>query len=110
MWGIGKVKWRLYNVKYFLPGPSSLAKSSDLNYPANLFCHCEIINQVGGYHRRSCRVFEEGSHQAKRGRKFPITMSCINGNAQSPTYSALPLCNSLAKIKETKWEQIRHFA
>lgn len=40
MWGLRKVKWRFYNVKYFLPGPSSLAKSSDLNYPANLFCHC----------------------------------------------------------------------
>lgn len=49
MWGIKKVKWSLYNVKCFLPGPGSLVKSSDSNYPANLFRHREIINQVGGY-------------------------------------------------------------
>lgn len=50
MWGIRKVKWNLYSVKCFLPGPSSLVKSGDLNYPANLFHHCKIINQVGGYY------------------------------------------------------------
>lgn len=50
MWDIRKVKWSLYNVKCFLPGPSSLAKSSGLNYPAHLFRHREIINHVGGYY------------------------------------------------------------
>lgn len=50
MWDIRKVKWSLYNAKCFLSGPSSLAMSSDLNYPANLFRHYEMINQVGGYY------------------------------------------------------------
>lgn len=49
MWDVRKVKWSLYNVKCFLSGPSSLGKSGDLNYPANLFRHCRVINQVGGW-------------------------------------------------------------
>ena len=49
MWDIRKVKWSLYNVKCFLSSPSSLAKSRDLNYPANLFHNCRVINQVGGW-------------------------------------------------------------
>lgn len=50
MWSIRKVKWSLYDVKCFLSGPSSLAKSSDLNYPANLFRHWRVVNQGGGHY------------------------------------------------------------
>lgn len=57
MRGIGKVKWSLYHVKCFLPGPSSLVKSSDLNYPANPFRHCRMINLVGGYYLKELHSF-----------------------------------------------------
>ena len=101
MRGIGKVKWSLYNVKCFLPGPSSLVKSSDLNYPANLFRHSRIINQVGGYCLKELHNFCRRFSSRWEGRK--VSSDCVMP-AQRCWYQCFQctLCNSLAKIKETK--------
>ena len=101
MRGIGKVKWSLYNVKCFLPGPSSLVKSSDLNYPDNLFRHSRIINQVGGYCLKELHNFCRRFSSRWEGRK--VCSDCVVP-AWRCWYQRFQctLCNSLAKIKETK--------